>query len=149
MSKSSKLRLAAVIAVASLAVFAVVSAALADSGSGQQNATLRVTASFISSGANPEVARAGDTVLQTFTVTNMSADEKQMIRIFANEDLPAGPKLDMDHLASLQPGKSWSWSVPVLIKSGTAAGVYTLNVAAVSAYTIDPSTASATITIAN
>jgi hypothetical protein len=148
-SRSTILRLGAFAAV--MAVIAVVggSAAFATSGNDATNGSILVTASLISSGANPDVATAGDTVIEAYSVTNLSTTDKDLSRIFVNSDLPAGPHIAVDHLMNLGPGKTQSWSRPVKISSSTPSGVYTLSIASVEAGVIDPSASSATVTINN
>jgi len=142
-------RLSALAAVG--VVIAVVggSGASATTGGDATNGNIRVTASLVSSGANPDIAKAGDVVTEMYSVTNLSTTDKDLSRIFVNSDLPAGPHIAVDHLMNLGPGKTQTWSRPVQIKSDTPSGVYTLGIASVSAGVIDPSATSATVTIVN
>ena len=149
MSRSTVLRLCALAAVVVVITVVGGSAALATTGSDASNGNILVAASLVSSGANPDVATAGDTVTETYSVTNLSSTDKDLARIFVSSDLPAGPHIAVDHLMNLGPGKTQTWSRPVKISSTTPSGVYTLSIASVTAGVINPSATSATVTINN
>jgi hypothetical protein len=146
--KQTKIRLAAVFAVAALAAFAIGSVARATSGSDSFNPTVLVTASMVSSGANPDVATVRDTINETMSVTNLSS-AKQYVRIFQGSNMPIGPSPTKDQLKLLGPGQTWSWKAHTKVKKGTPLGVYTISVAGLGSGVLDPSATSASITIAD
>ena len=145
MRKATRLRIIAALAVAAIAAFAIASVAGATSGSDSFNPTLRVTVSMVSSGANPELAQVRDTVTETMTVTNLGA--KQYARIFQSSNMPSGTSPNKDQLKLLNTGQTWSWTAKTKIHKGTTSGVYTIGVAALGSGVLDPSAASATMTI--
>lgn len=148
MSISTMLRLSGL--AAAIAILALVggSGAGATTASGNQNADLLAFASLVSSGADAEVAKAGDTVTATLSVTNV-ADSREFVRLYLNSGLTVGPPLGIDHLMVLGKGKTFTWSVPIKIGSSVASGTYPMSVMAIGSGSIDPSVATASITIDN
>jgi hypothetical protein len=148
MSKSRGLRLGLVVALAAFAAAAIGSVARATSGSDNLNPTLLVTVSMVSNGSDPNVAHPGDFVTETMTVTNLSS-ASQYAHIYQSSDMPVGQAPNVDKLKQLGAGKSWTWTAHTRVKKTSAPGVYTIRVAAYGAGVLDPSAASATITIAS
>jgi len=135
---------------AAIAILALVggSGAGATTADGNQNPDLLTHASLVSSGANPDVATAGDTVTATLSVTNVT-DSREFVRLYLNSGLTVGPPLGIDHLMQLGKGKTYTWSVPIKIGSSVASGTYPMSVMAIGSGSIDPSVATASITVNN
>jgi uncharacterized protein YfaS (alpha-2-macroglobulin family) len=147
-SLSRLLRLSA--PAAAIAVLALVggSGAGASTSLGNQNPDLVAFASLVSSGSNPDVATAGDTVTATLSVTNI-ADSREFVRIYLNSGMTVGPPLGIDHLLVLGKGKTYTWSVPIKIGSDVPSGNYPMTVQAFGSTSVDGSAATANITVNN
>jgi hypothetical protein len=147
-SLSRLLRLSA--PAAAIAILALVggSGAGATTSSGNQNPDLLAFASLVSSGSNPDVAKAGDTVTATLSVTNIG-DSREFVRLYLNSGMTVGPPLGIDHLMSLAKGKTYTWSVPIKIGSSVPSGTYPMSVMAFGSTTVDGSVATANITVDN
>jgi hypothetical protein len=137
----------AAIAVAVL-VMALAGGSLARAtiGTGNENPDLLATASLVSVGADPDVADDGDKVRAELSVTN-TTDTELLCHVFMGSDLPSGGDwFDYDKIIKLKPGHTWSKSHSVKTKN-LPSGTYTIVIAAVGESSIDPSFATATITV--
>jgi uncharacterized protein YfaS (alpha-2-macroglobulin family) len=133
--------------ICALALWAA-SVATADTQYGSQDPTVTVSASLLSSGADPNVARAGDTVYANVTMDS-NVDTTSTVRVFVFGDLD-GTKLSFDRtkIRKLRPDNTWDWSSKITVPAGTAPGVYHLTIVANTAGTLLESRAEATITVA-
>lgn len=144
MKVSSTFRRVAVMAIVALAMLATAATASATSSTGNQNPTLVVNASLVSSGVNPDVATLGDTISANLSVTN--AGPRQWVRVFWSASLPTGP-LSYDKLMMLPAGKTRMLSASFPVLGFTPLGTYSISIAALGAGFLDPSQADASITI--
>jgi hypothetical protein len=139
-----KLLVAASVAALALAGASV---AFASSSTGNDNPDLLVSVSMVSSGTDPEVATAGDTIQVDYSVTNVSAQSEWVRFIEVDGGIPK--QKDVSELKLLDAGKTLHWSKNVKVKDNLASGIYTIDVYGLSTTSIDPSFAEATITVDN
>jgi hypothetical protein len=144
-----KLRLLTGVALVSLTALWAASVAIADYQVGTQDPTVTVSAALVSSGANANVARVGDTVYADVTMDS-NIDTASSVRVFVFGDLD-GTKLSFDRtkIRKLRPDGTWDWSSKITVRSGTPAGVYHLTIVANTLGTLLESRATATITVVN
>jgi hypothetical protein len=132
------------IAAVILSTLAVAQAAQADTGTGNQNPDLEVTATLVNAADGGDTAMAGDRVRAAASVRN-ATDRRQLIRITLALTPPGGETLRLSYpfLIGAQRTASVSLTLPIL--RFVPPGEYTLGVSASNAN--GTSSADASITI--
>lgn len=148
MSRLFTLRTLLALAAVSAVALVGSSGALATTSTGNQNPELLATASLVSSGADPNVASAGDFVSARVSVKNIS-DHRQWVRVLFDGSFPSGSLPDLSGLVMVPAGRSVGLALPLPIFQWTPSGVYTISIGGLGDASLDPSRASASITIAN
>jgi hypothetical protein len=124
----------------------VCTAAASASSQTASNAAVTISASIMSSGPNPDVARAGDTVRVAMGIKNNIAD-KQWVHIYLTADVPFGLLPTLDLLRQMQPGDNWQTQFQFRVWRFIPAGHYGLQLITDSPGIIDPLEVNAGITI--
>lgn len=147
MVRHFKLRLLACAAFVGVMALWTASMAGADTQFGSQDPTVTVSASLLSRGADPNVARLGDTVDASVTMDS-NVDTTSYVRVFVIGTLD-GTRLAFERtkIRKLRAGGDWDWSAHVTIKAGTPPGVYTLSIIAITPGSLVESSATATINV--
>jgi hypothetical protein len=142
-----KLRLLACAAIVGLTALGASSIAGANTIFGTQDPTVTVSSTLKSSGADPEVARAGDTVFASVTMDS-NIDTASVVRTTVWGDLD-GTRFSFDRskIRKLRADGTWDWAGKLTIKAGTPPGTYHLGIQAVTVGSFNESLAVATITV--
>ena len=143
-----RLRLLACAAIVALTALVGASVAAADTVWGNQDPTVAVSAMLKSSGSDPEVARAGDTVFASVTMDSL-IDTTNIVRVTVAGDL-SGTRFEFERskVRRLRADGTWDWSAKTTIRSDTPPGVYHLTIRAFTPGSLVESVAIATITVA-
>jgi hypothetical protein len=144
-----KLRLLVCAAFVGLTALSAASVAAADTQWGIQDPTVTVSASLLSRGSDPNVARPGDVVDASVTMDS-NVDTTTIVRVFVFGDFEGTRfSFEKSKIRKLRADGSWDWSGHITVKEGTPPGVYHLSIVAITPGVIDSSAATASITVTN
>jgi hypothetical protein len=142
-----KLRLLACAAIVAVAALTAASVGLANSVVGSQDATVTVSATLKSSGADPEIAQVGDTVFASVTMDS-NVDTTSIVRTTVFGDLDGTRfSFEKSKIKKLRADGTWDWAGKITVKAGTPPGTYHLGIVAVTVGGLSESSAVATITV--
>jgi hypothetical protein len=133
--------------VAAVAVMALAggSVARADFSTGNQNPDLEVSVGLVSTNADPTIAKKGDKVTLSMSLKNVGPTG--YVHVYLIPTVPFADLMPSDYLFQMNSGQRIAFSVPIKIKKSIPSGLYSLTLMAFSDASIDPSVASASITV--
>jgi hypothetical protein len=144
-SIASVLRRSAIVAAVAVMALAGGSVARADFSTGNQNPDLQVSVGLVSTNANPNVAKKGDWVKLSMSLKNVGPTA--WVHVYLIPTVPFADLIPSDYLFEMNSGQQVGFSLPIKIKKSIPSGLYSLTLMAFSDASIDPSVASASITI--
>ena len=121
------------------------SVARADVSSGNQNPDLEVGVGLVSTNANPEIAKKGDKVTLSMSLKNVGPTA--YVHVYLIPTVPFADLMPTDYLFQMNSGQRIAFSLPIKIKKNIPSGLYSLTLMAFSDASIDPSVATASITV--
>jgi hypothetical protein len=143
-----KLRLLACAVIVGLMALSAASIGTANTVVGTQDPTVTVSATLKSSGADPEIARVGDTVFASVTMDS-NVDTTSIVRTTVFGDLDGTRfSFEKSKIKKLRADGTWDWAGKITVKAGTPPGTYHLGIVAVTVGSLSESFAIATITVA-